>query len=42
MVKFIEMEEVKTGRKITAIFLTDLTIVSGGNVDVATSTPQSR
>lgn len=27
LVKFIEMEEAKTGGKITAIFLTDLTTV---------------
>lgn len=27
-VKFIEMEEAKTGRKIAVIFLTDLTTVS--------------
>lgn len=40
-VKFIEIE-VKTGRNIAAIFLTDLSIVSGGNVDVEILLPQSR
>lgn len=38
-VKFMEMEEVKTGRKIAAIFLTDLSIVSGRDVDVAAHKP---